>query len=85
MGEGGAKILFCITLYVTKREWKKQKEKTNKHESDDMLVIIYDFIICHDTQIYYDNMCGSYISSAFFRVPFLTHRTLKNIHENLNK
>lgn len=33
-----------ITLYVTK---KPREEKTNKHESDDMLVN-YDFIICHD-------------------------------------
>lgn len=51
----------------------KEKKKTNKHESDDMLVN-YDFIICHDTQIYYDNM---WHSLAHFlhshRVPFLTH------------
>lgn len=79
MGRRRAKYCFVLR-YVTKRgECKKQKEKTNKHESDDMLVIIYDFIICHDTQIYYNNMCGSYFFLRFlFRVPFLTHQTLKN-------
>lgn len=34
---------------VTKQKWGR---KTNKHETDDMFVN-YDFIICHDTQIYY--------------------------------
>lgn len=50
-----------IMLYVTKRKEKEKEKKTNKHESDDM-VVNYDFIICHDTQIYYDNM--SFFSSS---------------------
>lgn len=64
--------------------WKRKK--TNKHESDDMLVN-YDFIICRDTQIYYDNMWHSlahfftFSSSPFFNA----HQTLKNVYENLNK
>lgn len=81
---GGAKTFFLYYATCDEERVEKEKEKTNKHESDDMLVN-YDFIICHDTQIYYDNMCGSYYSHPFFRVLFLTHRTLKNIHENLNK
>lgn len=54
--------------------WRGERgtKKTNKHESDDMLVN-YGFIICHDTQIYYD---GSFFHASPF---FNAYQTFKNI------
>jgi hypothetical protein len=61
------------------RSGAEAKGKTNKHESDDMLVN-YDFIICHDTQIYYDNMCGSSPSASAL---LLTHTRKKRAKKTL--